>query len=124
MRRISRPAATSRALRLVCRHHQLGIGLECGGHLAGPRLGRLPALGVLFGTALGQFFVGHQHVDAAVRDIDADAVTIAHQADSATRSSLRRRVADGQARGSAGEAPIGQQRTSLAQAFGLDVARG
>ena len=40
MRRISRPAATSRALRLVCRHHQLGIGLECGGHLAGAAAGQ------------------------------------------------------------------------------------
>ncbi len=33
-------------------------------------------------------------------------------------------MADGQARGAAGEAPIGQQRAGLAQALGLDVAGG
>jgi PAS domain S-box-containing protein len=121
---VNRPAATGRARALVGRHHQLGIGLERGRHLARAWLRGLPALGILLGAALGQLFVGHQHVDAAVGDVDADAVAVAHQANRAAGSRFGRGVADRQARGAAREAAIGQQRAGFAQALGLDVAGG
>jgi hypothetical protein len=49
-------------------------------------------------------------------------VAVLHQADGAALGRLRRDVADGQARGAAGEAPVGDQRAGLAQALGLQVA--
>ena len=75
-------------------------------------------------AAAGQFLIADQHVDAAVRDVNADAVTVLHQANRATSGRLGRAVANRQARGAAGKAPIGQQCTRLAQALALDVAGG
>src|SRR5690554_6528418 len=98
---------------------QQGVGLERGGDLAGARLGGFPALGVLPGAALSQLLVGHQQVDAALRDVDEDPVAVADQADGAGGRRLRRDVADRQARSAAGEAAVGDQAAVLTQ--GVDL---
>ncbi|CAM2160612.1 hypothetical protein PT2222_80196 [Paraburkholderia tropica] len=107
---------------LVGGHHELGVGLERGRHLARTRQHRLPALRVLLFAAAREFLVGHQHVDRAVRNVDADLVAVAHEADRAARCRFRRAVADREARGAAREAAVGQQRAGLAQTLRLDVA--
>ena len=61
----------------------------------------------------GQLFIAQQHVDRAVGDVDADTVAAAHQADRAASRRLGRAVADGQARGAAREAAVGQQAQAL-----------
>src|SRR6185437_13011259 len=86
-------------------------------------LRRFPSLGVLLLAAAREFLVGEQDVDRAIRNVDADLVAVANEADGATRCSLRRAVADGQPRGAAGEAAIRQQRASLAETLRFDIAR-
>jgi len=74
-------------------------------------------------TALMQLTVAQLDVDGAVRDVDQDGVAMLDQTDGTARRRFRRRVADGQARGTAGKTTVGEQRTRLAQPLGLEIGR-
>jgi len=63
-------------------------------------------------------------MDAPVGNVDFDGVAGLHQADGAAFRRFRGGMADGQAGGAAGEAPVGKQGAFLAQAPGLQVAGG
>ncbi len=77
----------------------------------------------MLGTASGHFFIADQQVDRAVRNVDQHFVAIAHQTNRTARCCFWRCVADGQARGAAGEATVGEQGAGFAQAFGFQVRR-
>ena len=70
-----------------------------------------------------QLAVAQLDVDGAVRDVDQDGVAMLDQTDGTARRRFRRRVTDGQARGTAGETTVGEQRTRLAQPLGLEIGR-
>src|SRR5450830_525494 len=108
---------------LVGTGSQQGISLQRGRHFTWTLLDRFPAFLVLFDPACSQFFIADQQVDRAVRNVDQHFVAILHQANRATGSGFWRSVTDGQARGAAGEATVGEQRTGFAQAFGFQVGR-
>src|SRR5690606_15769123 len=85
---------------------------------------RLPAPSLHGNTAGSQHAVGHLQHHAAGRDVDVDDVAILHQTDSAAGGSLRRDVTDGETRGTAGEAAIGDQGALFAQPHGLEIGGG
>src|SRR5690606_16163736 len=58
----------------------------------------------------------------AARNVDVDDVAVTHEADRPALRGFRRGVADGQSRGAAGEAAIGQQRAGLSETFRLQIA--
>src|SRR4051812_29627917 len=93
------------------------IGLQRGRDVALAVL-RLPggiALGLFRRAAAGELLVGDFKADAAVRNVDRDAVAGAHQADIAAFGSLRRQMANRQAGRAARETTISDERAGFAE---------
>ena len=60
-----------------------GVSLQRSADLARARFGWFPTLGILFNATALQFRFIHQQVDATLRNIDADPITLANQANRA-----------------------------------------
>ena len=75
------------------------------------------------GPAARQLGVVDEQVEAALRDVEADAVAVADERDGPLVDRLGRDVADAQAGRAAGEAAVGEQEHVLAEPGALDRAR-
>src|SRR3954447_24288609 len=100
------------------------VGLKRGRDvaLAADRLPGGIALRLFGGATLGQLVVGDLEGDAAVRDVNGDAIAGPHQTDVAAFGRFRRQMADRQARRAAREASVGDERAGFAEAHRFQIA--